>query len=126
MHGIDLGVRGYGLTRDEKMLVPYKEAIRTNNRTFYQLDSLLSEQEYKGREQLTTVKSEVAAYITFSNEMIAAIPKAAIRVVLEVAKMIALKDAITAAIRMVPDPPTNGITTTIAKQPIPAPARSAK
>src|SRR5690349_24057509 len=63
MHGLDLGVRGFGLTRDDKMLIPYKEAIQTNTRTFFQLDSLLGEQEYEHRAQLKGVKDEVDQYI---------------------------------------------------------------
>lgn len=70
MHGLDLGVRGFGLTRDDKMLIPYNEAIQTNARTFYQLDSLLKEQGYEHREDLAGVKEEVNKYMKFCNDMI--------------------------------------------------------
>jgi CHASE3 domain sensor protein len=71
MHGLDLGVRGFGLTLDDKMLIPYREAIATNPRTFYQLDSLLQQQGYDQRSQLGAVKAEVDQYISFCNSMIA-------------------------------------------------------
>lgn len=72
MHGLDLGVRGYGLLRDEKMLVPYDKAIQTNEKTFFQLDSLLKEQGYQNKDQLKAVKAEVSSYIAFCKQMIAA------------------------------------------------------
>jgi len=49
MHGLDLGVRGFGLTKEESMLIPYKEAVQTNTITFKQLDSLLEKQQYGER-----------------------------------------------------------------------------
>jgi CHASE3 domain sensor protein len=71
MHGIDLGVRGYGLTMDEKLLVPYNEAIAITPGIFRQLDSILVIQEYKGRDELALVKAEINSYIEFNNQMIA-------------------------------------------------------
>jgi CHASE3 domain sensor protein len=71
MHGLDLGVRGYGLTLDEKLLVPYKEAITITPSIFYQLDSMLALQKYKDRDKLELVKAEINSYIDFSNQMIA-------------------------------------------------------
>ena len=73
MHGLDLGVRGFGLTRDEKLLIPYKEAIQTNAVTFYQLDSLLKLQAYHDRATIDNVRAEVQRYIAFCNKMIQAV-----------------------------------------------------
>jgi CHASE3 domain sensor protein len=70
MHGIDLGVRGYGLTHDEKLLNPYNEAIVITPIIFKQLDSLLTAQNYSDREKVIDVKNEVEKYISFSKEMI--------------------------------------------------------
>jgi CHASE3 domain sensor protein len=70
MHGLDLGVRGFGLTRDEALLIPYQEAIATTPGLFAELDSLLAEQQYSERNELVSVKREIDNYINFSNEMI--------------------------------------------------------
>lgn len=70
MHGLDLGVRGYGLAHDEKLLIPYHEAISVTVSTFHQLDSMLALQQYKDRDKLALVKAEIDAYISFSNRMV--------------------------------------------------------
>ena len=70
MHGLDLGVRGYGLNKDAAMLRPYEEAIQTNPVTFFKLDSLLQRQGYPQRKDLETVKKEVDSYVRFSKRMV--------------------------------------------------------
>lgn len=70
MHGLDLGVRGYGLTLNDKLLTPYNEAVQTTSGIFRQLDSLLRVQDYPDRQELEKVKASVNEYIRFSNEMI--------------------------------------------------------
>jgi CHASE3 domain sensor protein len=70
MHGLDLGVRGFGLTRDEKLLTPYRESIQKTPDIFAELDSLLAMQGYSARADLEKVKLEVDQYIKFSNQMI--------------------------------------------------------
>ncbi|MGC3943118.1 MAG: CHASE3 domain-containing protein [Chryseolinea sp.] len=70
MHGLDLGVRGYALTKDNNMLRPYEEAIQTTPAIFRRLDSLLQKQEYENRSELTAVDEEVRKYIKSSQEMI--------------------------------------------------------
>src|SRR4051812_27790352 len=52
MHGIDLGVRGFGLTHDEKLLTPYRESIQKTPSIFSELDSMLAIQGYAGRADL--------------------------------------------------------------------------
>lgn len=71
MHGLDLGVRGYALTKDENMLRPYDEALLTTPTIFRRLDSLLQKQEYSRRGELAAVDEEVKKYIATSREMIA-------------------------------------------------------
>jgi CHASE3 domain sensor protein len=71
MHGLDLGVRGYGLTKDNNMLRPYEEAMQITPGIFRRLDSLLQKQEYDKRDELVAVNDEVKKYMKFSQEMIA-------------------------------------------------------
>lgn len=71
MHGLDIGLRGFALTRDEKMLEPYKKAIDTNPGTFRDLESILTRQGYDKLADLRAVKLEVDAYVDFCNQMIA-------------------------------------------------------
>jgi putative methionine-R-sulfoxide reductase with GAF domain len=70
MHGVDLGVRGYGHTQDEQMLIPYREAIQVTPVTFKRIDSLLAIQNYAKREDANEVMAEVQAYIAMSKTMI--------------------------------------------------------
>jgi len=70
MHGLDLGVRGFGLTKEESMLVPYKEAVQTSAINFKRLDSLLEKQQYSERSVLSGVKNEISNYIQFSQNMV--------------------------------------------------------
>src|SRR5687767_7971699 len=46
MHGLDLGVRGFGLTKDDAMLNPYHRAIELNPGLFRDLGALLKKQKY--------------------------------------------------------------------------------
>lgn len=71
MHGLDLGVRGFALTKDNSMLRPYEEAIQKTPGIFQQLDSLLQSQEYD-HLALEAVKTEVNTYIRFSKDMVTA------------------------------------------------------
>ncbi|SHH87056.1 sensor domain CHASE3-containing protein [Chryseolinea serpens] len=70
MHGLDLGVRGFALTKDENMLRPFNEAVTTSPGIFAQLDSLLKKQEYADAGKLDEVKKEVDNYIAFSKQMV--------------------------------------------------------
>lgn len=70
MHGLDLGVRGFGLTKNEAMLRPYDEAVQTSQINFRQLDSLLQKQEYADRAALNAVKVEIENYVRFSKNMV--------------------------------------------------------
>jgi CHASE3 domain sensor protein len=70
MHGLDLGVRGFGLTRDDKLLIPYNEAIRETAGNIAFIDSMLLVQNYEEREKLQQVRKEIDSYVTFSKNMI--------------------------------------------------------
>ncbi|HEV8511663.1 MAG TPA: GAF domain-containing protein [Cyclobacteriaceae bacterium] len=70
VHGLDLGLRGFAISKEEKMLIPYRKAIEQNAHIFEELKILLSEQGYPKIDELKNVRSEVDAYITLCNEMI--------------------------------------------------------
>ncbi|MEO8472398.1 MAG: GAF domain-containing protein [Chryseolinea sp.] len=70
MHGLDLGVRGFGLTKNDAMLRPYIEAIQTSEINFRILDSLLQQQKYSDRKVLAGVKAEIENYMYFSKGMV--------------------------------------------------------
>jgi len=70
MHGLDIGLRGFALTKEESMLEPYKKAITKNATIFIELEKALSQQGYSGMAQLQSVKKEVDAYVSFCNQMI--------------------------------------------------------
>ncbi|HOX82191.1 MAG TPA: GAF domain-containing protein [Chryseolinea sp.] len=70
MHGLDLGLRGFALTKDDNMLRPYNLALEEKKEIFYALDSNLLQQGYNNLAQLQAVKEEVELYITFCNRLI--------------------------------------------------------
>ncbi len=70
IHGIDLGVRGFALTKDKKFLDPFNQAVKFSPMIFNQLDTLISRQKYKNKSQLAEVEREVSLYIKFNQEMI--------------------------------------------------------
>ncbi|MBL7859414.1 MAG: GAF domain-containing protein [Cyclobacteriaceae bacterium] len=70
MHGLDIGLRGFALTKEEKMLEPYKKAIEKNKAIFSELEFLLETQSYPHRVDLKAIRAEVDSYISFCNQMI--------------------------------------------------------
>lgn len=70
MHGLDLGVRGFTLTKGDNMLIPYREAIEKNAATFKEIEFLLQKQNYPDIAKLDAVRTEVDAYINFCRQMI--------------------------------------------------------
>lgn len=70
MHGLDLGVRGFALTKEASMLVPYDQSIAKKDSIFKQLESILNQQGYSGRSELQAVKKEVDMYISYCNQLI--------------------------------------------------------
>jgi CHASE3 domain sensor protein len=67
IHGLDLGLRGFALTKDEQMLIPYREAITENEQIFRSLQEMLTMQRYNHSDELATVRDEVNKYITLCN-----------------------------------------------------------
>ena len=70
MHGLDLGLRGFALSKEDKMLIPFRKAIEQNGRIFNELEQLLKDQQYPNLSDLQLVKNEVQSYIALSNQMI--------------------------------------------------------
>jgi CHASE3 domain sensor protein len=70
MHGLDLGVRGYGLTHDDQLLIPYKEATTITPQVFKRIDSLLALQNYEKRNEALEVMTAIQEYIALSKDMI--------------------------------------------------------
>lgn len=73
VHGLDLGLRGFALSKEEKMLIPYRKAIEQNNQIFAELKTLLAEQHYEKLSDLRKVEAEVDSYIALCNRMIDAV-----------------------------------------------------
>jgi len=59
MHGLDLGLRGFALSKEDKMLIPFRKAIEQNGRIFNELEQLLKDQQYPNLSDLQLVKNEV-------------------------------------------------------------------
>jgi CHASE3 domain sensor protein len=70
MHGLDLGVRGYSLTLEDNMLIPYREAVEKNDATFRELETQLTAQQYPSLDKLAALKAEVHSYVEYCNQMI--------------------------------------------------------
>jgi CHASE3 domain sensor protein len=70
MHGLDLGVRGFGLTKDDAMLNPYHRAIELNPGLFRDLEILLKKQHYPDVAAMKAVDEEIDAYIDFTKKML--------------------------------------------------------
>ena len=70
MHGLDLGVRGFALTKDEGMLNPYEKSLQSTSKTFRDLESILKKQGYPDISGVKAVEDEVNAYIEYSKEMV--------------------------------------------------------
>lgn len=70
MHGLDLGVRGFGLTKDEALLNPYNIALENNSRRFKEVEDFLAIQGYNDSSRFSALKLEVDDYILFSKKMV--------------------------------------------------------
>lgn len=71
MHGLDLGVRGFALTKDEAMLKPYEKSVQSSTSIFRDLENIIKKQGYANIGDMTAVEEEVDSYIEFSKEMLA-------------------------------------------------------
>jgi CHASE3 domain sensor protein len=70
MHRLDIGVRGFGLTKDAAMLDPYHQAIELNPGVFRDLGSLLKKQNYPDMAALKGIEEEINAYIGLTKKMV--------------------------------------------------------
>ncbi|MDJ1468384.1 GAF domain-containing protein [Xanthocytophaga flava] len=67
---MDLGLRGYGLTQNEQMLIPYTSSIQMNKGTMAKVDSLLHVQNLDtSRVQFGKIREAVNAYISHCDHM---------------------------------------------------------
>lgn len=71
LHGLDLGVRGFAITKDEKMLNPYSKSVSLNGAIFQDLDKLLIKQNYPNYDALKKLRAEIEEYKVYSDEMLA-------------------------------------------------------
>ncbi len=70
MHGLDLGVRGFALTKDDGMLNPYNGAMRLNTGIFRDLEKILNKQGYSNMKGLHDLEKEADNYFKFSAQML--------------------------------------------------------
>jgi CHASE3 domain sensor protein len=69
LHGADLSVRGYALTRDEKLAEPLQQVIKNKDSIFMRIERLLAAQHYD-LTQYREMKTSVLEYLTFTDYMI--------------------------------------------------------
>ena len=74
IHGADLSVRGYALTRDEKLTEPLKQVMKTKDSIFIHIERLLEIQHYDLKEY-REMKSTVVDYLIFTDYMIDLVKK---------------------------------------------------
>jgi putative methionine-R-sulfoxide reductase with GAF domain len=70
MHGLDLGIRGFALIKDEGMLNPYEGAIQLNPGIFRDLENILRKQGYNDVAAFKALEEEVNAYVEFCKQML--------------------------------------------------------
>lgn len=85
MHGLDLGVRGFAVLKQEGLLNPYERAINENEDLFNKLYKLHAYLHYP-TDGLDSVKTEVDNYISISKQMVAFVRIDSIRSVQEILK----------------------------------------
>jgi len=69
IHGADLSIRGYALTKDDRLLEPFRIVVRDKKILFEDLQQRLEKQGYK-TEEFKEVKQLVEEYLTLSQFMI--------------------------------------------------------
>lgn len=70
MHGLDLGVRGYALTKDKALLNPYEKAIEENNAVFDSIQATAQLHGYQNLASLHLLRKHVEGYIDLSRNMV--------------------------------------------------------
>ncbi len=70
VRNLDAGVRGYALTEDESLLVPYNEGIRYYNEYHPELEAKLKAQGYPNMYDFQNLKKGFRDYLEISAEMV--------------------------------------------------------
>lgn len=68
LHGLDLGVRGYAITKEDQLLIPFKNATINNEKIFGHLKEELGKQGYP-IDDLTPLYKRSEEYIQFCAKM---------------------------------------------------------
>lgn len=69
-HMVDLGVRGFGLTKKDQLLDPFFTATKESPVALLDFESALKKQSYPRMEQFYAMKKAVEDYIIWSRQMI--------------------------------------------------------
>lgn len=72
---MDIGLRGYALTKEEELLTPYRSALKYREPIFNSLEEALKKQNYPDMAGFYQLKGGVDDYVRFSNEMIVLVQK---------------------------------------------------
>ncbi len=70
VHGIDLGVRGYALTKKPVLLDPFTNLSKTAPRQLSELEALLKRQNYPDIQEFYNLKKELESYMAWSSKMV--------------------------------------------------------
>jgi hypothetical protein len=68
LHGLDLGVRGYAITKQDQLLIPFNNAVGNNEKIFGHLKEELGKQGYP-IEEINPVHERASEYIAFCAKM---------------------------------------------------------
>jgi CHASE3 domain sensor protein len=69
VRNVDLGVRGYALTKDEKLLIPFNDGKRSYNDLIKNLTIKLTDQNFPDKEELNQMKAAYTEYLGFMDHM---------------------------------------------------------
>lgn len=86
LQAIDLGLRGFAVTRHQSHLGHYKQALAETGPAFKELETLLDQQNFKPAE-FHKLKEAMAAYAVFCNQIVDAIHKDSVNQVREMISM---------------------------------------
>lgn len=70
VHGIDLGVRGYALTLDQKLLDPYISNSKSYTSLFAGIEKALRKQGYPDLNKFFALRKEIDSYFEYTGQMI--------------------------------------------------------
>ena len=70
VRNLDMGVRGYALTKEEQMLIPYNNGLKTYDTIQSQLYTMLKEQGYPNERGFLLVKKGYDDYIEITAKML--------------------------------------------------------